>query len=711
MDFFEHQQAAHRNTALLIFYFVLAVVLIIAAIYAAAVFVFIYQAEDRASGPFTLDMAWDPTVLAVVAVATLTVIVAGSLYKIGVLRRGGSAVAESLGGTLVASDTRVPQERRLLNVVEEMTIASGTSMPSVYVLKDEPGINAFAAGYSTGDAAVAVTRGALQTLSRDGLQGVIAHEFSHILNGDMRLNTRLMGVLHGILLIGLLGRIGLRIGLRSRSRSGGSRSRGKGGGAIVLIALVMFVVGYIGLFFGNLIKAAVSREREFLADASAVQFTRNPSGLSGALKKIGGLMAGSRLQAPNADMASHLYFANGLPPGTMKMFATHPALDERIRRIEPAWDGTFPEVSVETPDRAGDRTEEGPCKDVSAAASAVPKSKSEGPEDLETRIPLTTQRSVARVGTLDAEHIAYAETLVADLPAILADAAHDPHGVRALVHALLISPDVDVRKNQVDFLHEQTDPLVFEEFRKIVSTVIGLAPEVRLPLLTISLPALRRLSPAQYAAFRDNLNQLIVADKRMSAFELALMGVVRRHLDRYFAKPVPVPPQRQSIERMTDSCGALLSALARIGENDPVAVARAFQAGVTELRVDRPPTLTPEDVTDLWAVSAALNRLVLLKPAHKRRLIAACTSTIIQDGTVTVAEGEILRAVSDSLEVPMPPFLRRDAVKTHDRSNGPWTTGGGRNGSGPNIPPLRFDGSDVRSGREQRLAGACGTSA
>jgi Zn-dependent protease with chaperone function len=297
VDFFARQDKARRNTKLLVFYFSLAVIFLILAVYAAASLIFsgieLKNSLDEAS--FT----WSQLELLLwTAIGTLAVILIGSVFKTLQLARGGSAVAELLDGRLVNSNARDADERKLLNVVEEMAIASGVPVPQVYVMDGEASINAFAAGHSASDAAISVTRGCMTMLSRDELQGVIAHEFSHILNGDMRLNLRLIGLIFGILCLTVIG----RVLVRSRGRKN----------PLPLLGIALIIIGWAGVFFGRLIQAAVSRQREVLADASAVQFTRNPAGLAGALKKIGGLAYGSRLQSPHAEEASHLFFANGL---------------------------------------------------------------------------------------------------------------------------------------------------------------------------------------------------------------------------------------------------------------------------------------------------------------------------------------------------------------------------------------------------------------
>ncbi|MDR0788248.1 MAG: M48 family metallopeptidase [Gemmatimonadota bacterium] len=333
MDFFQAQEAARRRTAVLVALFVAAVIGIILVIYAVA---------HIAIGPEVPVL--DPALLLWVTAGVLVVVLAGSGIRTASLRQGGAAVSELLGGRRVQPDTTDVHEHRLLNVVEEMALASGVAVPAVYVVDGEEGINAFAAGYSLNDASVTVTRGALLAFNRDEMQGVIAHEFSHILNGDMRLNIRLIGTLYGILLLSVIGRILLQFGPRGRSRNRDNN----GGNAVILIAIALLVVGYVGVFFGRLIKAAVSRQREYLADSSAVEFTRNPDGLASALKKIATAPYGSEIRNPHAEELSHLFFADGLKASFFGMLATHPSLDERIRRLDPTWEGV-------TEDGAGGR--------------------------------------------------------------------------------------------------------------------------------------------------------------------------------------------------------------------------------------------------------------------------------------------------------------------------------------------------------------------
>ena len=261
------------------------------------------------------------------AAGTLALIVVASFFHIVRLREGGEAVARMVGATRVSPDTRDLLERRLLNVVEEMAIASGMRVPAVYVMQDEQGINAFAAGYEVSNSIVAVTRGTLQALNRDELQGVIGHEFSHIVNGDMGLNVRMMGVLGGILFIGAIGEFLMRSTGRSRS------SKDSGSGGIFLFGLALFLIGYIGVFFARLIKAAVSRQREFLADAASVQFTRNPAGIAGALDQIRASSAGTLVMNRYSEDMSHMFFGQSVKMRLSGLFDTHPPLDERIQAL------------------------------------------------------------------------------------------------------------------------------------------------------------------------------------------------------------------------------------------------------------------------------------------------------------------------------------------------------------------------------------------
>ncbi|MHC4846405.1 MAG: M48 family metallopeptidase, partial [Planctomycetota bacterium] len=441
MDFFDSQDVARRKTGRLVTLFVLAVIAIIAATYVLVTTVLVLF-TTASQGEDAIVSIWEPRLLLGVGAATILLVGLGSVYKLKQLQGGGPAIAEHLGGKLLHGGNADDKERMLLNIVDEMAIASGTPVPLTYLMADEDGINAFAAGFTPEDAVVGVTRGALEKLNREQLQGVIAHEFSHILNGDMRLNLRLMGALHGILLLALMG----RMVLYSMRFGGRSRRSGKDGGgallAIMAIAVGLMVIGFMGLFFGNMIKAAVSRQREFLADASSVQYTRNPDGIAGALKTIGGWFHGSKMTNRNAAEASHMYFADGLKPKLASLTATHPPLPERIRRVDPSWDGEFPVVDGDSvlTQQTGDveRIE----KTAAERARESMAGAASGRQMVEAVAVL--QAALALAGQPRPEHVAYAQELVAGLPEAVRDAVREPFGARAVVYALLLDRDPGV---------------------------------------------------------------------------------------------------------------------------------------------------------------------------------------------------------------------------------------------------------------------------
>lgn len=674
MDFFAQQDAARRTTRRLVLYFAIAVTLIVGAVYLAVrLILFGISVQTGRAGEGAMPL-FDLGLFTLTAGVTLMVILGGSLYKTIVLREGGDAVAWMLGGRLIEPDSTNPDERRLLNVVEEMALASGVPVPHVYVLDKESGINAFAAGYSASDAVIGITDGALRLLSRNELQGVIGHEFSHLLNGDMRLNLRLMGILHGILVIALIGGTILRSVYWTGG--GGGRDR-KGGGslglAILLFGATLIAVGYIGVFFGRLIKSAVSRQREYLADAAAVQFTRNPIGLSGALQKIGGHGKGSRLRSPRAEEASHMFFGDGVERRFFAAaLATHPPLGERIQRIDPGWDGEFPEIapapveaakaeSAAARERAaGEAVIGAAVAGAAVAGAAVATGAAAGSETSGEAAPdaLTPDSVTARIGTLSQAHLAYVQQLLADLPDGLRDAVHEVEGAEAAVYALLLADDPDTRTEQLDLLAARAEPAAYQRTRELAGAVAACPPQVRLPLLDLALPALGQLSIGRYEQFLAAVVALIRADRRIDLFEYALERLLRAHLDSRFHPERRTTTHYYRLDRLGGECSLLLSALAHSGQVRPEEAARAFAAGTGEL----PAGLEGLELLDrsacgMEAIDRALGELDRTSPPLKRRLVRAATATVAFDHRVTVPEGELLRAIADSLGCPVPPFL------------------------------------------------------
>jgi len=648
MDFFDRQTQAHRNTKLLVVYFVCGVTLLILAVYAAALLVFAGTGlgHHHRYGEEAVIALWDPQLFFGVAVGTLAVIAMGSGFKTLELAQGGRAVASALGGRLVDSNTTDPDERKLLNVVEEMAIAAGLPVPQVYLLPDEKGINAFAAGHSTSDAVVAVTEGSIRLLTRDELQGVIGHEFSHILNGDMRLNLRLMGIIFGILCLAVIG----RVLLYTRSR--------KDKNPLPLLGLALIVIGWIGVVFGRLIQAAVSRQREFLADASSVQFTRNPAGLAGALRKIGGLSYGSKLEAAHAAEASHMFFGNGMGESFFHLMDTHPPLAERIRAIDPSFDGTFPAVGVAQADRAPppvSPTQRG--RPVMLPLPGLPRA-SAGAAGLVPPV-ITAQAVLPNTGNPTAAHLRYAEELRGAIPASLQAAAREALGASTLVYALLLSDDEEVRRKQCEELAAATSPAICQETLRLWPDVQAAAMHAKLSLADLALPGLRQMSPGQFQQFCAAVKKLVESDGEIDLFEYVLQKIVLRHLTPHFLQARKPVIQYYALKPLAPDCAVLLSALAYVGQEEPDKIEFAFQQGAQPLSntAQVPLRLLPQAACELDQVDAALNRLSQAVPQIKKDLLNACAQTVAADGVIQEVEAELLRAIADTLDCPMPPLI------------------------------------------------------
>ena len=657
MDFFESQDRAKRQTVLLLGLYLLAIAVIIVAIYAVTVLVFAYSDLDSrprsVEAPWETPPFWDGVLFAWVAAGTLLVIGAGAGYRIMELRGHGGRVARLLGGVPVTPSSDDPGARRLINVVEEMAIASGMPVPEIFILENELGINAFAAGNKPESAAVAVTRGALDTLSRDELQGVIAHEFSHILNGDMRLNTRLMGLLNGILVIHVIGMIMLRslfyTGHGRRRATSSGRGRGNGGIlAAAAIALALTVIGYLGVIFARLIQSAVSRQREYLADAAAVQYTRNPEGISGALKKIGGLVFKGQVRSAHSVEAGHFFFANALSRSAANLFATHPPLRRRIRQIDPSFDGRFPAVKPAVkPESARPETRGRP----QAARPIGGRSVIPGTPNIPIRLDLL----LASIGTLGDAHRQRSAALLQEIPEPVRDAAHETLGAKAVIYLLLLSREETIRERQLVLLKEKADPRVLGEVEKLIPHMEALPAEVRLPLLDISLPALRELSPEQYAPFKSVVTDLIHADEQLSPFEFCLEKILFRRLDEHFAGPQKKIAQLHSFRAVAGEIALLFSALAHAGDKD---TAKAFSAGIARVRMLAEHVgLAPEETCTPQAIGEALDRINRMTPPMKKRFLQGASLCVASDGKIAVAEGELLRTFAECLGCPMPPIL------------------------------------------------------
>ena len=652
MDFFTSQDRARASTRRLIVLYTLSVlgVVISLNVVAAIVTGSARQSTSERGGvgsaePVSwIEAAFDPRVYAITTVSVLAIIGLATLIKQAQIGGDGAKVAELLGGKPIVPGTQDLDERKLLNIVEEMSLASGVPVPRVFILDNEDGINAFASGIRTEAAVIGVTRGAIRTLNRDELQGVVAHEFSHILNGDMRLNVRLIALNFGIMAIGYIGFQVLRFMPGSNRSSSNKKDGGNATIVILVVAVAMIVIGYIGTFFGKLLQAAVSRQREYLADASAVQFTRNPSGISNALRKIGGLhvqdRSGSELASPNAGEVSHMFFANGVAGFLDSMFATHPPLKDRIRAIDPTFEGDFailaaPSMASPSPAASG----------FAAAATPPPLPRARQqiaaqPSDLQAaRTVVDPRRLSFAVVTLDA------------LPGELLSAAHDPYEARALAIALLLDTDQAMRRSQLRLV-AGVDQVMASRAAQLHVAVDEVGPAARLPLLDLAMPALHQLSRSQRAQFRQLCEACAHADGQLSPFELAVSCVLENQLPTVPQTSKPAAKYR-SVNAVREPAAIVLSSLANVGGE--AQADRAYQLGASSLGLDTIPS-RPVDY-DASALHAALGALRESTPVVQQRMVEAAAVCVASDRVVRIEEVELMRALCAAFSVPIPPFL------------------------------------------------------
>jgi Zn-dependent protease with chaperone function len=625
VNFFEYQDRARTSTTKLLLLFAVAIAALVGVTsYFVAMGLAVVQTRSGRPVDFQGPMPID--VILGTATVIVSVVLLGALYRIAQLRGGGRVIAESMGGRLLSRHDASVDEQKILNVVEEMALASGLPVPPVYVIEDDA-INAFAAGYRQQDAVIGITRGAIKLLNRDELQGVIAHEFSHIFNGDMRLNLRLIGWLHGLLLIGLIGAQLLRV-------RGMSRERSQTAGGILAIGIGLTILGYTGVFFGNLIKSAVSRQREFLADASAVQFTRNPEGIGNALKKIGGYPLGSRLMMHEANEISHMLFGEGeMRRGIGGLFATHPPLAERIKRIDPRWDGQLIN----------------PEKQREISYSTLPEEQTSHDTSAKTAMNAVTLSAalVDAVGTASAQSLGFAQTHLSEVPDTVRQHLHTPLEASLLMHGVLIAQSQPaIARKQLELLQQQLPPASFTLLANQLKLLIPLSRELDITLVELAQPALKQLSPDQLQQFLQLTNQLINSDGEITLQEWGLGRLLHHYLDSSHGVSAKL-----ALDQCYEACRVLLSALAVAGHDGADAEA-AFAAAVSSALLPST-TMLP---TDIAALDAAMNQLIQLKPLHKPRLLKAMVACVEHDGKLTGEELDLLRVVAALLDCPLPPL-------------------------------------------------------
>jgi Zn-dependent protease with chaperone function len=651
-SFFENQQLARRNTKILVLLYALAVGGVVLAVDLVLAAFYAWSYEWPQAGPaLTLGMRLRvvPTALyAWGAIGTALVILAVSAWHVMRLGGGGKAVAEMVGARRLASDTREPLERRLLNVIEEMAIAAGVRVPAVYVMDGEPGINAFAAGYDTPDAVVAVTRGTLEALNRDELQGVVGHEFSHILHGDMRLNIRMIGVLAGIVFIGSVGEFIMR------SQRGGGDSKG----ALPIFAggLALFLIGYIGLFFARLIKASVSRQREFLADASSVQYTRNPDGIAGALDQIGHASTSALIANRHAEDLSHMFFGQAIAVRLHGLFDTHPPLEERIARVHPRFERDGYRRTRARPvvgEVEGKVTQDG---DKRAAAALMAGRRG---ADLGNAWGRSAGESAQLVGAMDGAKVDYAARLLAALPRELRERLREPEGARAAVVALLLAPKEEVLKGQLAALEGKGLAALAEGARRAELLTRRLGPAFHMAVVDLALPALKALPEPARAELIVALEAVIHADRRVSLHEFVVLTLLRSQLA---GKARPGVAGGRKLADLAFDASLVLSLVVHAGTRQDATGARAealkaaMRAGTREMGfAEVPPTV--ESTLTLERAAAALESLRQLAPLQKALLVKGLFAAVSHDGTIRVMEAELMRLVGAVLDCPLPPLL------------------------------------------------------
>lgn len=640
MNFFEQQDQAHRQSKKLLWLFFLAVIAIVMAVDAAVAGIWLMGFGGRF---FTI---WDcpPQYFLISTTVVLLFIGSGTLYEMYRLRDGGDAVAKMAGGRLILPSSSNLLERRLLNVVEEMALASGIACPHIYVLDGEDAINAFAAGYQQNQSVVAVTRGALQRLTRDELQGVIGHEFSHILNGDMRMNVKLISVLFGIQMLATFGQE-LLYGIARWNDSRGRDEKGAGVQLVLLfLGAVLFVVGYVGIFFGRLIKSAVSRQREFLADASAVQFTRNPDGIGGALRKIGGLgsvnQCGSRIDNPRAEQLSHMFLGAARPQLMAGLFATHPPLQERLRHVY-GKDVAFMEASVIAEPA---RTTTG--MDVLWHGGAVISGFNAASTGHTSGTAVSTERKVATPVNIAADIGVFSTAIV--------QAARDPAAACDLVCALLLD-----RSQSAPFvlqlqILQQTAGVQVERAQQLLLEIERMPRSLRLPVLDLAMPALRLLPALQKTQLLAAVNRLILVDHHMTQAEFILQTVLEKRLGPKAGRSVAVRYSNLQELRMQITLLFSLLAQSQPDENAALAAFRNAALTVPELNLQDKDLRTSASL-DFFEVRRALGKLNQFSPLAKsfllRGMVAAASEPA--DGKLSDGQIDLLRSICAALDVPV----------------------------------------------------------
>jgi len=663
MNFFEEQRRARARTKILVLIFILALFFLVIATYAvihlgyALIFLYFVRPDE----PNAVLTTFHPTLFWASVLGVSLVLALASGHRIWSLRNGAVDLAFQLGGKRINRATTNPIERRLLNITQEMAVASGITTPEIFVLDQEDSINAFAAGNSPNDSVVAVSSGALKYLNRDELQGVIAHEFSHILNGDCKINLRLIGILYGITIIGATGKrlawpgqfrrkpkpesIGLFSMLRRRRRGEENMP------LFILIGVLLQAIGCLGVLTARLLKAAISREREFLADASAIQFTRNSIGVSGALKKIASLESGSLMRSPYAEEASHLYFSDAIGRSWFGLMDSHPNIFSRILAVEPTFKGDLPRITLQAdPDQV--RNLFSADQDIEAAAKTI------APQQQKV-VNTNVEKMLDNMGVITQEHLVQAKAIIDTIPQAIILQSLDSYGTQAILFGLVLSPGQQ-RINQIDILKNSTDAAMADEISKLLPELRRLGPVHRLALVDMLIPSIRSLTKQRYLHFRACLEKLAHQCDQNQVFEYVLFVLITKHCDPHFFGPVKRMKLAYEEQRALSAASDLIATLGYFGNPDSLASTQAIRRGLEELELKSMPQLKPNKY-NLETLERSLSVLFHSPYSLKEKVIRGCLKCILDDDTVTVEEYELMRAICEVLDLPMPLLLPEDS--------------------------------------------------
>lgn len=647
MNFFAEQEAARRSTFWLLLLFLVAICMLLLL----SNFLLLESLHVSVYSEFSFSVTkllrvYDHQLTLLLSAVIIALIVIASFYRLMTLRSGGSAVALSLGGVLIARSSQDPLHRRILNVVEEMSIASGIPTPQVYLLP-EHGINAFAAGWKSTNSVIGITQGALEQLTRDELQGVIAHEFSHIFNGDMKLNIRLIAILYGILVIGLLGRLMMRLAFHSNHSR---RSKDARAVAILLgIGAALTVVGYSGIFFGGWIKSLISKQREYLADASAVQFTRNNEGIANALKKIGGHSSRSVIHASAAAEYSHGYFALAEHSVSFFSFATHPALEKRILRLEPQWNGDF--ILSKNKTRAQQERE----------LSAKIQQELSNKEVLKQRLMVgmgvvSTINKVDDIGHINQQTIDLAQQWKNSIPDFIALYAQHPLEAQWLVYAILLDKNESIREQQFEILKAKYK----QQFTRKVAWVFEQLSELdevhEVSVINLTLSSLREMSEAQFLEFKLVIKKLIKADNVIDLKEWMIQRLILQHLEEYFGLREKARQHYYVIGSVKKPIEVVASLLCYLEHSTKEAALYSFEMGKNKISANALIILEKEEI-GIKSLNNALDELDQLKPILKKKFLQFAVHCVAHDGEVKLKSYELLRMIASCIDTPLPPVM------------------------------------------------------